>query len=486
MPATSGFRPVTIIISLTLVAGLAYLAYRLHAARTEAPPEYTTATATRGDIMQVVTATGQLDAVLSVDVGSQISGLILKLYADFNTPVKEGQKLVELDPSSYQQSVRQAEADVASADASATLAELNAKRSQDLFEKSLITQQDNDTAQAQLKQAKAALLIKQAVLENAKVNLARCTVFSPIDGIVISKLTEVGKTVAAGLNVPVLFTIANDLAKMQITAAVAEADIGSVSERQQATFTVDAFPNRIFHGEITQVRNSPQNTNNVVTYNTIISVDNRDLKLRPGMTANVSIIVARRDGVVRVPNAALRVRMPEGLVAPAPVSPVDTAKIPGATGAAAGSPAAGAPTGDRKGGGMRMLGHDATPEQQQKLRAILAEVGFTPGSGPPSSEQRDQIRKLMAERGLTQAGQSGGRSDTPFTTRTVYRLPAGNKSARPEPVSIKVGITDGLASEVVSGLTEGDAIITSVFVPGAKPGNSSSNPFGGSQQPRRF
>ena len=484
MPATSGFRSLTIFVSLALVAGTAYYAYRLRATHADALPEYTTATATKADISQVVTATGQLDAVLSVDVGSQISGLILKLYADFNTPVKEGQKLVELDPSSYQQNVRQAEADVASADASATLAELNAKRSRELFERSLITQQDNDTAQAQLKQAKAALLIKQAVLENARVNLARCTVFSPIDGIVISKLTEVGKTVAAGLNVPVLFTIANDLAKMQITAAVAEADIGSVSERQQATFTVDAFPNRIFHGEITQVRNAPKNTNNVVTYDTIIQVDNRDLKLRPGMTANVSIIVARRDGVVRVPNAALRVRMPEGLAASAPVSSADAAKNPAAAGAA--PPAAGAPTGDRKGGGMRMLGPEATPEQQQKLRDIMAEVGFTPGSGPPSTEQREQIRKLMADRGLTPAGQSTGRGESAFTTRTVYRLPDGNKSARPEPVSVKVGITDGLSSEVVSGLTEGDVIITSVYVSGAKPGNAPSNPFGGSQQPRRF
>jgi HlyD family secretion protein len=469
-----------------LVAVAAYYAYTLKVAHSEAPPEYTTATVAKGDVVQVVTATGQLDAVLSVDVGSQISGLILKLYADFNTPVKEGQKLVELDPSNYEQNVRQAEADVASTDASYTLADLNARRSQELFEKSLITQQDNDTTQAQLKQAKAALLIKQAALENAKLNLARCTVFSPIDGIVISKLTEVGKTVAAGLNVPVLFTIANDLAKMQITAAVAEADIGSVIEGQQATFTVDAFPNRTFRGAITQVRNAPQNTNNVVTYNTIISVDNHDLKLRPGMTANVSIIVARRDGTLRLPNAALRVRMPEGLAAPAnPTSADATKKTEIANNATGPAPAAAPASGSRQGGGgMRMLGADATPEQRQKMRDIMAEVGFTPGSGPPSQEQRDQMRKLMTERGLIAADSGAGRGDSPYTTRTVYRLPGGNKTARPEPVSVKVGITDGLSSEIASGLTEGDVIITSVNVPGAKPGAAPSNPFGGG--PRRF
>ncbi len=480
MPVPSGFRPLTLIISLVAIAGGAYYVFRVSSSRSEALPEYTTATVAKGDIVQVVTATGQLDAVLSVDVGSQISGLILKLYADFNTPVKEGQKLVELDPSTYQQNVRQAEADVASADASYTLAELNAKRSQELFDKSLVTQQDNDQSQAQLKQAKAVLLIKQAVLENTKVNLARCTVFSPIDGIVISKQTEVGKTVAAGLNVPVLFTIANDLSKMQITAAVAEADIGSVEVRQSVNFTVDAFPNRSFHGEITQVRNAPKNTNNVVTYDTIIQVDNRDLKLRPGMTANVSIITARRDGVLRIPNASLRVRMPEGLATPAATSP----SAPETKKEAASVPTESA-SGNRSGGGRPMLGPDATPEQQQKMREIMAEVGFTPGSGPPSPEQREQIRKFKIERGLTPAEPTTNRSEATYLTRTVYRLPGGNKLARPDPVSVKVGITDGLASEIASGLAEGDTVITSVNIPGAKPGAAPSNPFGGSQ-PRRF
>ncbi len=484
-------KALVLLVILGALAGAWYY-YRLQVSRAEAIPEYTTTTVTRGDVVQSVTATGSLDAVLSVDVGSQISGLIIKLYADFNTRVKEGQKLAELDPSTYDQSVRQADADVASADAGYTLAELNAKRIHDLFTKSLMTQQDDDQAQAQLKQAKAALLTKQAGLENAKVNLARCTVYSPIDGIVISKQTEVGKTVAAGLNVPVLFTIANDLAKMQITAAVAEADIGSVIEGQKATFTVDAFPNRNFSGEITQVRNAPQNTNNVITYNTIISVDNRDLKLRPGMTANVSIIVARRDKTLRVPNAALRVRMPEGLVV---TRTNDAGKSTAAPRAASASttPAAPASGGGGNGGGFRrMFGPDAPPEVRQKMRDIMAEIGFTPGSGPPSPEQREQMRKLMIERGLITAEEAAAASarrasgDQPvYITRTVYRFPGGDKNATPEAVSVKVGITDGLGSEIAGGLSEGDVLVTSANIPGARPSAQPANPLSG-QPPRRF
>ncbi len=486
-------KKVVLILVLLGLAATGYFVWSARAAREASQPEYTTAKATRGDVTQVVTATGNLDAVLSVDVGSQISGLIIKLHADFNTPVKQGQKLVELDPSTYQQNVRQAEADVAAADANYSLAELNAKRTAELFAKSLVTQQENDAAQAQLKQARGTLLIKQAALENAKVNLARCTIYSPIDGIVISKQTEVGKTVASSLNVPVLFTIANDLTKMQITAAVAEADIGAVSEGQQATFTVDAFPNRTFHGTITQVRNAPQNSNNVVTYQTIISVDNPDLKLRPGMTANVSIIVARRANVVRVPNATLRVRMPDEIKV---VQAGDPPK-PGATVAGARAPQPTEPRAEggagRTGGGMRrFFGPDAKPEDRGKMREIMAEVGFTPGSGPPSPEQREQMRKLMVERGLLTAEEAEAAparsraGDQPvYTTRTVYRLPGGNKPAAPEAISVKVGITDGLQSEIAEGLSEGDTIITSVFLPGAKSGSApAANPFG--PQPRRF
>jgi HlyD family secretion protein len=475
VPLTAG------LVALALAAGGFYY-YKSRVARENAVPDYTTATITRGDIVQTVTATGQLDAVLSVDVGSQISGQIIKLYADFNTPVKEGQKLVEIDPATYQQRVRQAEANLASAQASYRLAELNAKRTAELFTKSLVTQQDNDQAQAQLEQARAQLLTNQAALDNAKVDLSRCTIFSPIDGVVISKQTEVGKTVASSLNVPVLFTIANDLSKMQITAAVAEADIGSVTEGQPVSFTVDAFPNRTFEGIVTQVRNAPKNTSNVVTYDTIISVDNHDLKLRPGMTANVSIVVARRTGVLRAPNAALRVRMPEGLAVPAPAAGKDAPKT-------AAAPATPAPGG--QGGGMRAFFANLSPEQREKMRAINAELGIDFRQGPPTPAQREQMQKLMVERGVLTAEQAAelaaarrsAPGETVYVTRTVYRLPGGNRLAAPEAVPVKVGITDGLASEIADGLKEGDVVVTSVNLPAARAGAPASNPFSGQ---RRF
>ena len=484
--SSSGRSRIFFVVVLLSAVGAAAFYYLRGDRDAEKAPEYTTTTVAKGDVVQNVTATGQLDAVLSVDVGSQVSGLITKLYVDFNSRVTAGQKLAEIDPATFQQRLRQAEANLASADASYDLADLNAKRIQELSEKSLVTRQDSDQAQAQLKQAAAQQLINRASVENARVDLGRCTIYSPIDGIVISKQTEVGKTVASSLNVPTLFTIANDLAKMQITAAVAEADIGTVEAGQKVSFTVDAFPNRNFQGAITQVRNAPKTTANVVTYDTIISVENSDLKLRPGMTANVAIVVARRDGVLRVPNAALRVRLPEGLVAA--VAKTEPAKQTATSGTAATAPAV-APSGGQ-GGGNRQGGRggilaNATPEQQQVLLEIMAEVGYTRGSGgPPSPEQREQIRKLMIERGLTPAEPTVRPGEVTFTSRTVYRLPGGKKTAAPEAVTVKVGITDGLASEIAEGLQEGDVIVTSVTVAGAKPaGAPTSNPFGGG---RRF
>jgi len=489
---------------LAVAAGGGYYYYQKRAAAQTGAPEYTTAIVAKGEVTMAITATGQLDAVGGpVEVGSQVSGQIIKLFADFNTPVKAGQKLVELDPATYQQKLRQAEANLASAQANYRLVELNANRTKELFAQALVTQQDLDQAQAQLEQARAQQLINQAAVENAKVDLSRCTIYSPIDGIVISRQTDVGKTVAASMNVPVLFTIANDLSKMQITAAVAESDIGSVNVNQDVNFTVDAFPNRTFRGSVTQVRNAPKNTSNVITYDTIINVDNHDMKLRPGMTANVSIVVARREGVIRAPNAALRVRMPEGLAvaATSDAKPADGAKP--AAGAAPASAEA-KPAAPREGGGgsgggggggsmRRFMGPDAPPETREKMRAIMAEVGVDFRQGPPTPEQRDQIRKLMVERGLITAEQAAeaearrnNSSNEPvYTRRTVYVLPGGNKLAAPQAVSVSVGITDGLASEIATGLKEGDVVITSVTVPNAPKGAApTSNPFGGGQ--RRF
>jgi HlyD family secretion protein len=484
-------RALTLTIGTVLVAAAAagYL-YQRHSAQSAQVPTYNTAVLAKGNIRQVVTATGQLTPMLEVDVGSQISGLVQKLYVDFNSPVTKGQKLAEIDPATYLQRLRQAEANLASTEAANALQRLNTERARELRDKQLISQQDYDQAVAQLKQSDAQLLTSKAAVENARVDLERCTISSPIDGIVIAKQTEEGKTVAASLNAPVLFTIANDLAKMKITAAVAEADIGSVREGQPVSFTVDAFPNRTFEGRVSQVRNAAKTVSNVVTYDTIIDVDNRDLRLRPGMTANVSIVVAQRDNVLRLPNAALRVRLGD---APAPTA---TAAAPRAGNPAAATATAapattsgrggenGGRNGGGEGGGRRggLLGPDATPEQREQLRAIMTEVGVDFRSGPPTPEQRDQIRKLALERGLIKPEPAPG--EVVITTRTVYRLPGGNKAATPEPVSARVGITDGSFSEIVDGLAEGDTIVTGLQVTGGGTTTTpSANPFGG---PRRF
>src|SRR5262249_27639255 len=219
--------------------------------------------------------------------GSQISGNIMKLYADWNYPVKAGEIVAELDPSSYKAAVSQAEGDLASAQATLELNQVEAKRDDELFNSKLLSPSDHDTAIANLHQAQASVKIKQASLDMARVNLDRCTIKSPVDGIVISRNVDIGQTVAASLSAPTLFIIANDLTKMQIDANVAEADVGGVETNQAVDFTVDAFPTRTFNGQVVQVRNAPTNNQNVVTYDTVISVDNRDMKLKPGMTANV-------------------------------------------------------------------------------------------------------------------------------------------------------------------------------------------------------
>ncbi len=511
--ASSRLASTALVVVLLAAAGSGYYYYQ-HSRTAEKPPAYNTAVIAKGNVRQVVTATGQLDAVLSVDVGSQISGLIVKLHADFNTVVKKDQVIAEIDPATYKQKLRQAEADLASTKASNRLQQLNTVRTRDLFAKALVTQQDLDQAEALLAQSNAALLTREAVVENANVDLSRCTIRSPIDGMVISKQTEEGKTVAASLNSPTLFTIANDLAKMQITAAVAEADVGSVENAQPVTFTVDAFPGRAFTGQVTQVRNAPKTSQNVVTYETIITVDNRDLKLRPGMTANVSIVVASRDSTIRIPNSALRVRLPDVPVSSASAAPAASPATPTAAATPAtatvasggerrqrdsgsssgegggngerrqrdGASSGGGEGGGRRGGGGGFLGADATPEQRQKARDIMTEVGFDFRNGPPTPEQREQMRKLMIERGVIPAP-----GEATVTTRTVFRLPGGDKTAAPEAVSVKIGITDGVNSEVVSGLAEGDVIITGLSnasPAGSGPQAPVNNPFGGGQ--RRF
>src|SRR5215831_11290012 len=300
-----------------VIGALLLIAFVVRHLRTGSGATYQTATVTRGPITQAVTATGTLNPVVNVQVGSQVSGNISKLFVDFNSQVKAGQVVAQIDPALFQATVTQAEGDVASAQAALELARINAKRTQDLFARKTTSQADLDQAVANLHQAEANAKIKQGALDKAKADLEHCTITSPIDGVVISRSVDVGQTVAASLQAPVIFQIANDLTKMQIDSNVAEADVGVVEVGQNVDFTVDAFPTRTFHGKVVQVRNAPITVQNVVTYDTVIGVDNNDLKLKPGMTANVSIIIANKDSVLQLKNAALRFRPPDAAAAPA-------------------------------------------------------------------------------------------------------------------------------------------------------------------------
>lgn len=282
--------------------------------------QYKTAKIDRGTISKHVTATGTINPVRTVLIGSQVSGLISKLYVDFNSVVKKGQIVAQIDSVPFEHQVKKAEATLATAVASLEKASVTSKnnrrnydRSRKLFAKRVISINDLDavrttyeTGLAEEKLAEAQVQQAKAALEIAKTDLEHTTILSPLDGIVISRNVDVGQTVAASFQTPTLFNIAEDLIHMQVNTNVDEADIGSVRVEQDASFTVDAFPDDIFEGKVAEIRISPIIFQNVVTYDTIISVDNSSLKLKPGMTANTSIMVAKVDNALRVPNAALR------------------------------------------------------------------------------------------------------------------------------------------------------------------------------------
>jgi HlyD family secretion protein len=316
----------SIIVAIVALIAVGFFLTRCERSRSS---PFQAATVTRGPITQAVTATGTLNPVVNVQVGSQVSGNIAKLFVDFNSQVKAGQVVAQIDPMLFQAAVTQAEGDLASAQAALELAKLNASRTQTLFTQKNSSQQDLDQAIANLHQAEANVKIKQGALDKAKADLEHCTITSPVDGVVISRSVDVGQTVAASLQAPVIFTIANDLTKMQIDTNVAEADVGAVEVGQDVDFTVDAFPQRIFHGKVVQVRNAPITVQNVVTYDTVIGVNNPDLKLKPGMTANVSILIAHRDNVLQVKNAALRYRPADASTLEAKLSAAKPGGSPG-------------------------------------------------------------------------------------------------------------------------------------------------------------
>jgi HlyD family secretion protein len=277
-------------------------------AKAAAEGRYATTVLEHGAITQSVAANGTLNPVVLVSVGSQVSGIVQKLYADFNGKVKANQVLLELDPTLNKAQLQQSQANLASALASLELAKANEERARGLFAQEYVTRQDLDVAVQALKATQAQYAVTQAQVVRDQRNVDNTVIRSPVSGVVVSRLVDVGQTVAASLQSPTLFTIAQDLSHMQIDTSYAEADIGNIRVGQQATFRVDAFPNRTFRGEVKQVRLNPTTQQNVVTYDVVVSVDNLDQALMPGMTAYVNIVVAQRKDVLTVPNAALRFR----------------------------------------------------------------------------------------------------------------------------------------------------------------------------------
>ncbi len=277
---------------------------------------YTKAKVTRADISTSITATGTIEPVTKVEVGTQVSGIIDKIYVDYNSEVKKGQVIAELDKTNLQSSLTSAQSNLANAQASLDYQESNYNRYKTLYEKGLVSADDYENARLQYEQAKQSVVVQQQNVQQAKTNLGYATITSPIDGIVLSREVEEGQTVASSMTTPTLFYIAQDLTDMRVIADIDEADIGGVLEGQRVTFTVDAFPDDTFEGKVTQVRQEPTTESNVVTYEVVISAPNDDLKLKPGLTANVTVYTAESTNVLSVPSKALRFTPSEALLGP--------------------------------------------------------------------------------------------------------------------------------------------------------------------------
>ena len=522
------------VISLAIVAALvggAVWAY-LYAQSRGNVPKYRMVRVERGPLTAAVSATGNLNAVITVQVGSQVSGQIKDLLVDFNSIVKKNQVIARIDQDIFVAKVNQAKADVDSAKATvlnqeaqieraradvenarAALAEgkaqtakaqvavVDAKRDYDrkteLFARKLIAKSDLDSSQAahdsaiaQLESAKAheqaldssiqsataqlrvaqAMAVsaraqveqKNAALKQAQVDLDHTTILAPVDGVVVSRQVDVGQTVAASLQAPILFTIAQDLTKMQVETSVDEADIGRLKLEDRATFTVDAFPGETFEGTVTQIRKAPQVVQNVVTYTVIVTVANPSGRLMPGMTANVKLVVAQKPSVLKVPNAALRFR-PAGVEAAAPAAPAG-----GGGGSASGGLPSTEQIRDRLVKELKL-----TEDQLRKLEPILQDgreqfralQGLPDGERRPKAQkireaQRARIREILTDEQKARyddmAGSSGGEGRG-GTAGRVWVLGADGK---PAPITVNLGLSDGTSTEVLRGdVKEGQEVI---------------------------
>ncbi len=293
---------------ILLLSCVAIGAWLIFGGKSEKLGEYITLNITRGDLRQVVSATGEIQPVNTVNVGSQVSGTIDNLYVDFNSKVKKGDVLLTIEPSVLQASVDESKASLDSAISQRNFAKSEYERNKSLYAEGFIARAEMEQSQTQYEQAEQSVKRAQSTYDRAVTNLGYATISSPVDGTVISRKVDVGQTVAASFQTPDLFEIAEDLTKMQIETAVSEADIGVIQEGQPVTFTVDAYPTETFAGTVRQIRLSPTTTSNVVVYTVVIDVDNTDLRLMPGMTAFVTVIISERDNVWKAANAAFLVR----------------------------------------------------------------------------------------------------------------------------------------------------------------------------------
>lgn len=393
----------------------------------------------RGDIQMVVTATGTLSAVTTVQVGTQVSGIIAKINVDFNDHVKKNQVVALIDPTMLQQSVRDADASRQRATAQFNEAKRALDRATTLLSKNLASQADYDAALTTFESNKAAKTQAEAQYERAQINLDYATIRAPIDGVVISRQVDVGQTVAASFSSPTLFSIANDLTKMQVLANVDEADIGKVEEGQDVTFTVDAYADQVFRGTVSQVRLAPVTVQNVVNYVVVINVPNDDKKLMPGMTATVTVMVKKNEGILKVPTIALKFQPP--------ADQVETRKD----------------SSGQSGGQM----DSARAERRRQYAQQGGGQGMGQGGGQSGGFDVQAMQRRMASRG-------------------IGRLYVLNQNRKLEPVIVKVGLTDGTFTEVTSDkISEGMQIVAGVVMQKAA-AQATSTPFqqGGQRGPR--
>ena len=480
-PSTRG-RLIAVLLALLVAVGGAAAWW---GSRGEDAPKYRTARVERGPLTAAVSATGTLNPVTSVSVGTQVSGQNKELFADFNSPVKQGQLVARIDPETFQYRVRQAEADAEAARSAlgrARVSMLNTQRdlarSKELVEKNFVSPADLDAKQAafdlssaDVKNAQATVAQREAALASARVDLGRTEIKAPVDGVVIKRSVDVGQTVAASLQAPELFIIAKDLRDMQVETSIDEADVGRIRDGQKATFTVDAFPGRTFNGAVKQVRKSALNSQNVVTYTVLISAANADGTLMPGMTANVRIVTDTRDSVLKVQNAALRFR-PAGESAtpqdakggPAKDADKSLAFKAGSGGGAPGQ----AQMRDRLVAELKL---DAG--QTTRLDAIFTDMRprFTALREEPAenrakaanavrAEMRARIDEILSaeqkQRYAEIAAETGGRSPTQTTRGRIWAADSG----KPRAIDVRVGLTDGASSEISGeGVVEGLEVI---------------------------